>query len=150
MSLNEYCYLLNEAQELVNAELKQRFENGEIKSLYEIFYKPTYLDVIQIFDYELDYWNETCINQELRDLVHLIDNHNVSERIAVPALKLISAYILYTGTCHYWNCRSNGIILKRLLHKFFPANKPLNYDYLRLVLNSELVIRNEAELIPSK
>jgi hypothetical protein len=51
-----------------SSELKTRFENGDITSPYEIFYEPTWLDVIQIFDYELDYWNETCINQELRDL----------------------------------------------------------------------------------
>lgn len=148
MSLNQYCYLLNEAQELVNAELKERFEKGEITSPYEIFYEPTYLDVIQIFDYELDCWNETCINQELRDLIQLIEC--VSEEVAVKALKLISAYILYTKTCHYWNYQSNGVILKRLLKKYFPANKPLNYDYLRYVLNFNLLKQNEAELILSK
>lgn len=148
MSLNQYCYLLNEAQELVNAELKERFEKGEIKSPYEIFYEPSWLDVIQIFDYELDYWNETCINQELRDLIQLIET--VSEKVAVPALKLISAYILNTSTCHYWNYQSNGVILKRLLRKYFPANKPLNYDYLRYVLNFNLLKQNEAELILSK
>ena len=141
MSLNEYTFLLDEAQELVNAELKERFEKREINSPYEIFYEPTYLDVIQIFNYSLDYWeSDVPINQELRELIHLIDGYNVSAETAVPALKLIATYIIHTETCHYWNHQSNGVILKRLLHKFFPAEKPLNYDYLRLVINSKEVL----------
>ena len=140
MSYNQYTHLLDEAQELVNAELKERFEKGEITSPYEIFYEPTYLDVIQIFNYSLDCWKtDVPINQELRDLIHLIDAYNVSAETAVPALKLIAAYILHTETCHYWNYRSNGVILKRLLQRFFPAKKPLNYDYLRLVINKEVL-----------
>ena len=138
MSLNEYTYLLDEAQELVNAELKDRFEKGEITSPYEIFYETSWLDVIQIFNYSLDYWNDVAVNQELRDLICLIEVHNVSETVAKTALKLIAAYILQTETCHYWNYQSNGVILKRLLHKYFPANKPLNYDYLRLVINTTI------------
>lgn len=148
MSLNQYCSLLNRAQELVNGELKERFEKGEITSPYEIFYEPTWLDVVQIFDYELDYWNETAIHQELMDLIHLTET--VSEKVAVPALHLISAYILNTETCHYWNYQSNGVILKRLLRKYFPANKPLNYDYLRYVLNFDLLNQNKEELVLSK
>lgn len=147
MSLNQYCSLLNRAQELVNGELKERFEKGEITSPYEIFYEPTWLDVVQIFDYELDCWNETAIHQELRYLIHLTET--VSEKVAVPALQLISAYILNTETCHYWNYPYNGVILKRLLKKYFPANKPLNYDYLRYVLNFDL-FQNKEELVFSK
>ena len=150
MSLNEYTCLLDEAQELVNAELKDRFEKGEITSPYEIFYETSYLDVIQIFNYSLDYWNDVAVNQELRDLICLIEVHNVSEAVAKTALKLIAAYILHTETCHYWNYQSNGVILKRLLHKHFPAHKPLNYDYLRLVINTDICITNEKVAIVSQ
>lgn len=146
MSLNQYCYLLNEAKDLVNLELKQRFENGEITSPFEIFYEPTWLDVVQIFDYELDCWNETCINQELRDLIHLIEAYEVSNQIAIQSLQLIATYILYSETCHYWNYQTNGVILKRLLRKYFPSNKPLNYDYLRLILNTKYDVQNEMEV----
>jgi hypothetical protein len=135
--------LLNEAQDLVNAELKERFEKGEIKSPYEIFYETTWLDVIQIFDYTLPYWNDVAINQELRDLISLIDVHNVSKAVATEALRLISAYIIRTETLHYWNYQSNGVQLKRLLAKFYGLNKPLNYDYLRYVLNSDITCKEE-------
>lgn len=132
---SDHRWLLNEAQEIVNAELKERFDRGEIKSSYEIFYEPSWLDVIQIFDYTLPYWNQVCINQELRDLICLIEQYDVSIVNAVKALRLISAYILNTETLHYWNYQSNGVQLKRLLAKFYGLNKPLNYDYLRYVLN---------------
>lgn len=140
MSLNEFTYLLDDAQELVNTELKERFESGEINSPYEIFYEPTYLDVIQIFDYSLDCWNDVAVNQELKHLIHMIENYGISEPVAKAALKLIAGYILHSETCHYWNYQSNGVILKRLLYKYFPAHKPLNYDYLRFVLNNNGVI----------
>ena len=146
MSYNQYTYLLDEAQELVNAELKERFEKGEITSPYEIFYETTYLDVIQIFCYSLDCWTtDVPINQELRSLISLIELHDVSRDVAVPALRLVSAYILNSESLHYWNRQSNGVVFKRLLHKFFPANKPLNYDYLRLVINSDILVTNEGE-----
>ena len=132
---SDHRWLLNEAQEIVNNELKERFDNGEITSPYEIFYETTWLDVIQIFDYTLPYWNQVCINQELRDLISLIDVHNVSVVNATKALRLIAAYILQTETLHYWNYQSNGVQLKRLLAKFYGLNKPLNYDYLRYILN---------------
>ena len=140
---SNHTWLLNEAKELVNAELKERFEKGEIKSPYEIFYEPTWLDVIQIFDYTLPYWNDVAINQELRDLISLIDVHNVSKAVATEALRLISAYIIRTETLHYWNYQSNGVQLKRLLAKFYGLNKPLNYDYLRYVLNSDITCKEE-------
>ena len=140
---SNHTWLLNEAKELVNAELKERFEKGEIKSSYEIFYEPTWLDVIQIFDYTLPYWNDVAINQELRDLISLIDVHNVSKAVATEALRLISAYIIRTETLHYWNYQSNGVQLKRLLAKFYGLNKPLNYDYLRYVLNSDITCKWE-------
>lgn len=146
---SNHTWLLNEAQNLVNAELKERFEKGEITSPYEIFYEPTWLDVIQIFDYTLPYWNDVAINQELRDLIALIYIRNVSEPVAKEALKLISAYILNTETLHYWNYQSNGVHLKRLLRKFYPLDKPLNYDYLRYVLNSNSLINHEEELTSS-
>lgn len=146
MSLNEYCYLLNEAQHIINVEVKYKFEIGKITSPYEIFYEPTWLDVVQIFDYELDYWNNIAINQELRSLIHMIEAYNISKENAIAALKRIASYILYTETCHYWNYQSNGVILKRLLQKYFPANKPLNYDYLRFVLNTDYINQNEVEV----
>lgn len=150
MSLNQYTYLLDEAQELVNAELKERFEKGEITSPYEIFYEPTWLDVIQIFNYSLDYWyTDVPINQALRDLLCLIDIKKVSAPVATKALRLIAAYILHTGSIHYWNYQSNGVHLKRLLRKYYPLHKPLNYDYLRYVINSDILITNEEAVVTS-
>ena len=146
VSLNEFTYLLDDAQELVNTELKQRFENGEISSPYEIFYEPTWLDVVQRFCYSLDYWRtDVPINQELRDLLCLIDIHDISAPVATKALRLISAYILHTESLHYWNRQGNGVHLKRLLRKFYGLNKPLNYDYLRYVINFD--VRNENEKV---
>lgn len=135
---SDHRWLLNEAQEIVNNELKERFDNGEIHSPYEIFYETSWLDVIQIFDYTLPCWKQVAINQELRDLISLIDVHDVSTVNATKALRLIAAYIIQTETLHYWNYQSNGVQLKRLLHKFYGLNKPLNYDYLRYILNTKI------------
>lgn len=148
MSLNNFTYLLDDAQELVNAELKERFEKGEITSPYEIFYETSYLDVIQVFNYSLDCWNETAVNQELRDLISLIDVHRISVPVATEALKLIASYIISTQSLHYWNYSTNGVPLKRILHRYFPLEKPLNYDYLRYVLNSDS-LTNHKEVSPS-
>lgn len=148
MSLNEFTYLLDNAQELVNAELKERFEKGEITSPYEIFYETTWLDVVQIFNYSLDYWyTDVPINQALRDLLCLIDIHNISAPVASKALRLIAAYILHTGSIHYWNYQSNGVHLKRLLRRHYPLNKPLNYDYLRYIINSDITIVEKEAVI---
>ena len=145
MSLNEYTFLLDNAKDLVNAELKERFEKGEIKSPYEIFYEPTYLDVIQIFNYSLPYWtSDIPVNQALRDLISLIDVRNISAPVAKEALRLIAAYIINTESIYYWS-GSNGVQLRRLLHKHYGLDKPLNYDYLRYVLNYDIIITKGVE-----
>ena len=150
MSLNEHCYLLNEAQELVNAELKQKFEQGEITSPWELFYEPTWLDVVQIFDYTHDFWNESTINWELSCLLGLIRFNDLSNETAENALRLIAAYIIQTESCHVWNTYGYKAQFIGSFGKYFPANKPINYDYLRYVLNSDIIsIRNEGGVISS-
>lgn len=149
MSLNEYCYLLNEAQDLVNEELKEQFENGEITSLYEIFYETSWLDVIQIFNYELDYWKDHVINYELSQLLGLIRFNDLTNETARTALKLIAAYIYYTETVHIWHKYGYKAQFVGSFGRYFPAHKPINYDYLRYVLNQDIIVNEDGGLITS-
>lgn len=127
--------LLNEAKDIVNHYLKGRFEDGEIKSIYD---DGSWLDVIQIFDYTKDCWTDNTVNQELFDLIIKIKLYVDAPFVARAALKFVVSYIIGTESLHWW-CRPiyEGN-LKYVLQKYFPAHKPLNYDYLRFVLNADL------------
>lgn len=129
-------WLLNEAKDIVNAHLKDRFEDGELQSPYE---NGSWLDVIQIFDYTRDDWKDTTINQELFDLIIKIKIHVKYDFVARCALQYIAHYLIATRTLSWW-CRPvyEGN-LKYVLQRYFPLqSKPLNYDYLRYVVNSDL------------
>ena len=138
--MNKYTYLLNEAKDLVNAELKEKFEAGEITPACSIFYEPTWLDVIQVFDYTKDFWQDHVINYELSCLLGLIRAHDISNETARPALRLIAAYILHTESAHVWNKYGYKAQFIGSFGKYYPANKPINYDYLRYVINQDIVI----------
>lgn len=137
---SNHTWLLNEAQELINQCLISQFGRGEITSPYP---NGSWLDVIQIFDYTLEYWNENTINQELFDLIIMIKIRNVPAAVAKLALQFIAAYIINTNSIGWWNRDIYRGNLKYVLQKYFPAHKPLNYDYLRYVLNADIVTNKE-------
>ena len=131
--VDKYSYLLNEAQELVNDELKAKFERGEIESPYGE--SGSWLDIIQIFDYTLPYWSDNTVLQELDWLLLLIKVYDLRPEAARSALKLICGFILVTETLYFWYEERRPHLLNRL-QKYFPLdNKDLNYDYLRYVYN---------------
>ena len=135
-------HLLTQAQKIVNAELKERFEKGEISSPYEIFYEPTWLDVVHRFNFELDCWADHTINSEISVLLGKIRQYHVTNETARTALKYIAAYIILTESIVVWTRLGYHAQLKYCLDKYYGLNKPLNYDYLRYVLN-ELPVGNE-------
>ena len=144
----KHTRLLNEAKEIVNIHLKGKYERGEISSPYE---NGSWLDIIQIFDYERNDWTEHTINQELFFLIIKIKIYVKDSFVARCALKFIAQYIIETETIHWWNRPVYGGNLKYVLQRHFPAQKPLNYDYLRYVLNTDLDtgITNERIVITS-
>lgn len=131
----KHTWLLNDAQSVVNDHLKSRFEKGEITSPYEC---GSYLDVIQIFDYTLDYWNENTVNQELFDLIIKIKVQVKDAHVARHALKFIAQYIIETNSILWWDKPIYRENLKGIFQRYFPfEHKPMNYDYLRYVINKQ-------------
>jgi len=146
---NKYTYLLNEAQELINSELKRLFEAGEITPACSIFYEPSWLDVVQIFDYSKDFWQDHVINYELSCLLNLIRVNPIPNETARKSLRLIAAYIIHTETIHIWHKYGYKAQFIGSFSKYYPANKPINYDYLRYVINQDIVNANEEVVITS-
>ena len=144
--ISRYAPVLNEAQDLVNTEIKLKYEFGEITSIYGE--NGSYLDVIQIFDYTKDFWKDHLILSEINELLLKIKIYNISPPVAKSALRLICSFIIATNTLHYWSGERKLHLYNRLL-KYFPANKPLNYDYLRFVINQDITITNEEGVIVS-
>lgn len=132
--VDEYSFLLNEAQELINDELRSKFRRGEISSPYR---NGSWLDVIQVFDYSLPYWEYSTVLTNLDELLLLIKVHDIRSKIAKPALRLICSFILYTETLYYWYGERRLHLFNRLQEYFPLEGKELNYDYLRYVYNSK-------------
>lgn len=130
-----HTWLLNNAKDIVNNHLKGQFERGEILSPYD---NGSWLDIIQIFDYTRNDWKETTVNQELFDLIIKIKIYVKDDFVARSALKFIVHYLIGTKSLGWW-CRPvyEGN-LKYVLQRYFPAQKPLNYDYLRYIVNCDL------------
>jgi hypothetical protein len=138
VNMNEFkkhTWLLNDAQEIVNEHLKERYEKGELSPLYKY---GSYLDVIQIFNYSLEYWNENTINQELFDLIIKIKVQVKDAAVARRALKFIAQYIIETNSILWWDKPIYRENLKGTFQRYFPLeHKPMNYDYLRYVINKQ-------------
>lgn len=132
---HKHAWLLNQAKEIVNEHLKGKYERGEISSPYE---NGSWLDVIQIFDYERNDWEEHTINNELFFLIIKIKIHVEDDFIARSALKFVAQYIINTESIWWWCRQVYWGNLKYVLQRHFPAHKSLNYDYLRFVLNADL------------
>ena len=137
VKLNKHTWLLNEARDIINEELKEKFEREEIRSPWEIFYKPTYLDVIYLLNFN-DIETEDVTAMYIRDLIMLLKIHKLSDYAGVKALKCICAYINNTNTCHLWNRKDYKYHFKVVLNHYFGYEKPINYDYMRLVINTHL------------
>lgn len=138
---SNHTWLLNEAKEIVNEEIKSLYNQGKLSSPYD---NGSWLDLIQVFDYTLDFWNGNTINQELFDLIIKIKIYNIRPEVAKEALQYIAHYIINTQTAHWWNRPIYRGNLLYVLGRYYGLNKPLNYDYLRYVINH---IRNENETV---
>lgn len=142
---SNHRWLLNEAKDIINENIKSQFDDGEITSPYE---NGSWLDVIQVFDYTKDCWNDNTVNQELFSLIIKIKIYDIPADTARFALKFIASYIINTGSISYWCRPIYSGNLKYVLQRYFPLHKPLNYDYLRYVLNYDILV-NQEERIPS-
>ena len=140
--LYKYGVVLNEAQDIVNEEIKAKYEIGEITSPY-----GSWLDVIQVFDYSKEFWKDHTILSELNDLLLLIKIYDVDVKPARDALRLICSFILATETLYYWYGERHLHLLNRLI-KYYPLKGTvLNYDYLRYVYNADINGANESEAV---
>ena len=142
--VDRYAFLLNEAKEIVNEEIKAKYELGEISSPYEC---GSHLDVIQIFDYTLQYWHDSTVLSEVNDLLLLIKCYRINIEAAREALKLICSFIIVTETLYYWYGEKHYHLWNRLREYYPLGNAPLNYDYLRYVYNADFNGANETEAV---
>ena len=142
--LHKYGDVLNEAQSIVNEEIKAKYRCGEISSPYEC---GSWLDVIQIFDYTKEFWKDHTILSELNELLLLIKIYDIDVKPARDALRLICSFILVTETLYYWYGERQLHLLNRLW-KYYPLdNHVLNYDYLRYVFNADINGANEEVIL---
>ena len=139
----ENSYLLSEAQDLINDELKLKVENGEIEASYGN--KDDWLNVISLTPFKYIY-NIHAITMYALDLIILMKIHNLSKETSREALRLISAFIIATESIYLWNRDGFRGNFNLVLFKYFGVKKPLNYDKLRLVLNlspTQFIVENE-------
>ena len=133
--MNSHTWLLNEARDAINEDLKEKFERGEIHSPWEIFYEPSWLDVVYLLNFN-DIESEEVTAMYILDLIMLLKIHKLSDYTGVKALKCICGYINNTDTCHLWNRKGFKYHFQVVLNHYFGYEKPINYDYMRLVINA--------------
>lgn len=139
----ENSYLLSEAQDLINDELKLKVETGEIEASYGN--KDDWLNVISLTPFKYIY-NIHAITMYALDLIILMKIHNLSSETSREALRYISAFIIETNSCYLWNREVFQGNFNMMIYKYFGIRKPLNYDKLRLVLNlssNQFIVENE-------
>ena len=140
----QHNWLLNEAKEVINAELKAKVEAGEIEASYGR--KDDWLNVIHLCNYEMLRSVDVC-TQYARDMVILMRIHNLSSETCRTALTYICSYINATNSVYLWNRDGYRFNLRYCLWKYFGIKKPLNYDTLRYVLNYDLIGNENEEVV---